>query len=421
MSNEHQFEVVVVGGGPAGIAAAVCAAESGLRVGIVDDNPAAGGQIWRGEEPAQPGAGQAAWWLQRLRNSRVQFLAGASVIDQPEERVLLAETFRELQWIAFGKLILATGARERFLPFPGWTLPNVMGAGGLQALVKSGLPIEKKRVIVAGSGPLLLAVAAYLKKRGARLSLIAEQAPWSRLIRFGGGLWRHPGKFFQAIGLKGQLSGVRFITSCWPASAQGDEQLENVTLHTPAGKWTEACDYLACGFGLVPNLELATLLGCKIEKNVVTVNEWQQSSVPDIYCAGELTGIGGAELSLVEGQIAGYAAAGQRNEARGYFRKRLKLRGFSELLNQGFALRDELKLMASLDTLVCRCEDVALKSLQHHHSWREAKLQTRCGMGPCQGRICGAATEFLLGWEVKSVRPPLFPARLSSLARARER
>jgi D-hydroxyproline dehydrogenase subunit alpha len=420
MSNEHQFDVVVVGGGPAGIAAAVCAAESGRRVGMVDDNPAPGGQIWRGQQ-AQPDAGQAARWFQRLRDARVWFLAGARVIEQPEKRVLLAETLQELHWLAFDKLILATGARERFLPFPGWTLPNVMGAGGLQALVKSGFPIENKRVIVAGSGPLLLAVAAYLKKRGARVSLIAEQAPRSRLVRFGAGLWRHPGKLCQAIGLKSQLSGVRFVASCWPAAAQGDGQLETVTLHTSKGNWVEVCDYLACGFGLVPNLELPSLLGCKIEKNVVTVDEWQQSSVPGIYCAGELTGIGGVELSLVEGQIAGYLAAGRSEQARHHFGQRQKLKAFAALLNGSFTLRNDLRSLASPDTIVCRCEDVPLKSLQAQHSWREAKLQTRCGMGPCQGRICGAAAEFLLGWDVESVRPPLWPVRVSSLAGTRER
>ena len=414
MSSQYRFDVVVVGGGPAGIAAAASAAESGLHVGIVDENPSAGGQVWRGAQ-AQPRGGQAAVWLQKLRDARVQFLGGAGVIGQPEERVLLAETFGGLCWIAFEKLILATGARERFLPFPGWTLPNVMGAGGLQALAKSGWPIDKKRVIVAGSGPLLLGAAVYLKKGGARVSLIAEQAPWRRLVRFVAGLWKYPGKLVQAVSLKGQLSGVRFVTSCWPIAAEGDGQLENVTLHGPGGDWTEACDYLACGFGLVPNLELARLLGCNIEKKVVTVDEWQESSVPGIYCAGELTGIGGVELSLVEGQIAGYAAAGRNNEARGYFRQRLKLQGFSESLNRSFALRNELRLLASPDTLVCRCEDVSLKSLQRHRSWRDAKLQTRCGMGPCQGRICGTAAEFLLGWGVDSVRPPLLPARMSSL------
>ena len=110
----------------------------------------------------------AAKWAHRLRVSGATVLCGFRVVDQPEERVLLAEGssgFRELE---YEKLVLATGARERFLPFPGWTLPNVMGAGGLQAMVKAGLPIRGKRIVVAGTGPLLLAVAAYLRKHGAR-------------------------------------------------------------------------------------------------------------------------------------------------------------------------------------------------------------------------------------------------------------
>jgi D-hydroxyproline dehydrogenase subunit alpha len=415
MSGEYRFDVLVVGGGPAGVAAAVCAAQSGLRIGIVDDNPAPGGQIWRGEH-GQASTGLAAKWLQRLRESRVEFVVGAKVIDQPEERVLLAETFYGLHWIGYNRLILATGARERFLPFPGWTLPNVMGAGGLQALVKSGLPIAEKRIVVAGSGPLLLAVAAYLKKRGGRVSLIAEQAPWSRLLRFGSGLWRHPRKLFQAIDLKWELSGVPFIVNSWPVAAQGELQVSRVVLRGPRGNWVEPCDYLACGFGLIPNLELPGLLGCQIKQDVVSVNEWQESSVPGIYCAGELTGIGGAELALVEGQIAGYSAGGRKQAARRHFAQRRKFKAFAELLNGNFALRDELKSLPSPETIVCRCEDVPLKSLQRYHSWREAKLQTRCGMGPCQGRVCGAATEFLLGWGIQSVRPPLFPARVSSLA-----
>jgi NAD(P)H-nitrite reductase large subunit len=266
--------------------------------------------------------GQAAKWLQKLSDARVQFLAGASVIEQPEKRVLLAETFQGIRWLAFGKLILATGAREGFCPS---RLDSAQrdGLADCRRLSKQVCRSQRSGSSWPG-GPLLLAVAAYLKKRGARVSLIAEQVPWSRLLRFGAGLWRHPGKLFQAISLKAN-SGVRFVTSCWPAAAQGDGQLENVTLHTQGSSWAEACDYLACGFGLVPNLELPSLLGCKIENNVVTVDDWQQTSVPDIYCAGELTGIGGVELSLVEGQIAGYAAAGRKEEVRAHVKQRRKL------------------------------------------------------------------------------------------------
>ena len=159
------------------MAAAACAAECGVRVGIVDDNFSLGGQIWRGDtgehkkeqEIDDQQNTEASKWAERARLAGVTVLCGFRVVHQPEAGLLLAETLDGFCELAYTKLVLATGARERFLPFPGWTLPNVMGAGGLQAMVKCGLPIRGKRVIVAGTGPLLLAVAAYLRKRGAEI------------------------------------------------------------------------------------------------------------------------------------------------------------------------------------------------------------------------------------------------------------
>jgi len=167
-----EFDVLVVGGGPAGIAAACCAAEAKLRVAVVDDNPALGGQIWRGE-PASPGTSQSATWYQRVARLPVHIIAGTRVFAPVGPRTLMAESEDGVCELAFRKLILAPGARERFLPFPGWTLPNVIGAGGLQALVRSGLDIRGKKVVVAGTGPLLLAVAAHLREWGAEICLIA--------------------------------------------------------------------------------------------------------------------------------------------------------------------------------------------------------------------------------------------------------
>src|SRR5579862_8198290 len=300
MSREQRqhFDVLVIGGGPAGQAAAVCAAESGVRVGIVDDNPSLGGQIWRAEAGGpqldQKSNGQpntpAAKWAQRLRASGAEVLCGLRVVDQPEERVLLAEGssgFRELE---YEKLVLATGARERFLPFPGWTLPNVMGAGGLQAMVKSGLPIRGKRVVVAGTGPLLLAVAAYLRKHGAQIPLICEQVSWISLARLSAALFTFPKKIAQAFELKKELAGIPLATATWPIEAQGTQKLESVTIVRNGKHQTIPCDYLACGFHLVPNLELPILLGCRIENGYVQVDDFQQTTVPGTYCAGEPIG-----------------------------------------------------------------------------------------------------------------------------------
>ena len=401
-------DLLVVGAGPAGLAAAWRAAQSGLRVSVVDDNPAVGGQIWRGGPP------EAQVWIERIRSANVQVINGARVFQPSAPGMLLAETSSGVCELNYSSVVLATGARERFLPFPGWTLPNVMGAGGLQALVKTGLPIEGKRVVVAGSGPLLLAVAAYLRGRGADVLLIAEQASSVQLLRFAAGLFS---KRSQAFDLSRQLKNVPYRSRCWVAEAHGEEKLEGVTLARGGKRWRVDCDYLACGFHLVPNVELAELLACEVNAGSVSVDEFQQTTVANVYSAGEATGIGGLELSLVEGEIAGLAAAGKHEAARTLFPARAKQRKFADLLNRTFALRDELKQLARPETIVCRCEDVTFERLRAHHSWRAAKLQTRCGMGPCQGRVCGSAVEFLFGWRAESVRPPVLPVRIDSLIR----
>jgi thioredoxin reductase len=429
MSGElrQRFDVLVVGGGPAGMAAAACAAESGVRVGIVDDNASLGGQIWRGESqdhrtinvtqtPAGGRTQDAARSIERLQTAGAAALCGVRIFDQPEPGALLAEGLDGLFELRYENLVLATGARERFLPFPGWTLPNVMGAGGLQAMVKSGLPVRGKRVVVAGTGPLLLAVAAYLRKHGAEIPMICEQASWSSLARFGAALFGHADKLKQGLQLRKELAGIPFFANSWPMAAHGGRSLESLTVSVRGKAKTVPCDYLACGFHLVPNIELPLLLGCRIEAGCVGVGDFQETSVSKVFCAGEPTGIGGVELSIVEGQIAGLAAAGRTTEARQLFSERERARRFANLLERTFRLRPELGSLPSPETIVCRCEDIPYSRLLSHTSWRAAKLHTRCGMGPCQGRICGPAAQFFFGWNPDSVRPPVFPARVENLA-----
>jgi NADPH-dependent 2,4-dienoyl-CoA reductase/sulfur reductase-like enzyme len=409
-----EFDIVIVGAGPAGIAAACAAVRSGRRVAVLDDTPWLGGQIWRGQQ-ARSTLGQARKWIERFRQCDATLLDRTSVIAFPRRGLLLAEHPdgpREVHWQV---LIFATGARELFLPFPGWTLPGIIGPGGLQALVKNGWPVNGKRVLVAGSGPLLLAVADGLKKYGACVLSINEQAPWSRVLKFGGALLAHPAKLWQGAGIKLRLRGVPYRCGVWPLRAEGDEQVRRVTLTDGRRTWTEDCDLCACGFNLVPNVELALALGCKLDDDFVRVDQWQATSVPDVYCAGEPTGIGGVDCALVEGRIAGFAAAGLRAEAEALLARRASWHHFRAALARAFALRPELKSLAADDTLICRCEDVTLGRMRQFRDWRDAKLHSRCGMGPCQGRVCGAAAKVILGWGMSSVRPPVLPARVESL------
>jgi len=409
-----QFEIVIVGAGPAGIAAACAAAECGKRVAVVDDTPWLGGQIWRGQQ-ARASNPQARRWIEKLRASGAALLDQTSVIASPHHGLLLAEHPdgpREIRW---DKLILATGARELFLPFQGWTLPGIFGPGGLQALVKNGWPIAGKRVVIAGTGPLLLAVADGLKKHGAKIVSIAEQAPMARVAAFALKLLAHPEKIFQGIGLKARLLDVPYRFGAWPVKAEGGGQIRSITLSDERKSWTQECDALACGFHLVPNTELPLAVGCELVGDFVRVNPLQATTVPGVYCAGEPTGIGGVECALVEGGIAGYAASGSNAKAEAMFARRDSWHRFRAGLAEAFALRDELKTLATDETLLCRCEDVPFGRVKQFTGWREAKLLTRCGMGPCQGRICGTATSFLFGWGAGSVRPPVLPARVKSL------
>jgi thioredoxin reductase len=377
--------IVIVGAGPAGMAAAVRARECGKRVTVLDDNPTPGGQIWRGGKGSNT-------WFQRFRDTAAVLLTGRRVVGgSAAHRTLYVETATGATELEYETLILATGARELFLPFPGWTRPNVMGVGGLQALVKSGLPVSGKRIVVAGSGPLLLAVAHYLRHKKAIVPLVAEQAPWSALLKFSSHLT--PSRLIQAA----TLQTPAYKPNTWVTRA------EPTKVHLNTGASID-CDYLAVAYGFVPNTELATLLG------------------PSDYIlqAGECTGIGGVELSLIEGEIAGYEAAGRQDLARKLISAHKSAKHFAGALNSTFAPRAELRALCHPDTLICRCEDVPFDRLQTARSWREAKLHFRCGMGPCQGRICGPAVNFLFNWQSESIRPPVFPARVSTLITNKE-
>jgi NADPH-dependent 2,4-dienoyl-CoA reductase/sulfur reductase-like enzyme len=280
--------------------------------------------------------------------------------------------------MAWKKLILCTGARELLLPFPGWTLPGVTGAGGLQALVKSGLPVKGERIVIAGSGPLLLAAAATATKAGAQVVRIAEQAGLKAVAGFAAQLARWPGKAMQSL----DLFSTAYRTGSHVLSAQGESRLVSVRLRRGASCVEDiVCDRVACGFGLVPNTELGQHLGCA----VVTRH------------GSDALAVDAAQADRLRPQLTRWDA-------------------FAAALHHSFALAEPLRRLAAPDTLVCRCEDVPQSALAACGGWTEAKLHTRCGMGACQGRVCGAAAQFLFGWTPPAPRPPLSPARIATLA-----
>ena len=283
-------------------------------------------------------------------------------------------------------VILATGARERFLPFPGWTLPNVVGIGGAQALLKAGTSFAGKRVVIAGSGPLLLPVAASLSKSGAKVALVAEQAAANSVRRFALGLVATPGDTDAS-----RVAPKRVLRLRGTRRARGSRRRavthRSVKSRSPMVQRNRviACDYLCVAFGLVPNAELARLLGCEVEHGQVSVDATQATTVADVYCAGEPTGIGGVDLSIVEGQIAGLAAA-EQTVAVGLVSRAAASpsRGVGQWTRRSRCVRN-FERSPQPDTIVCRCEDVRLRELNPRWTVATGKALHARGNGSMSG------------------------------------
>ncbi|MEZ0603389.1 FAD-dependent oxidoreductase [Paraburkholderia sp. IW21] len=419
--NRH-FNIVVVGAGPAGLNAAHAAAREGATVALLDDNPRAGGQIWR-QGPGDSPQARLHTLLAALNGQRnVTLFASTRVIAPLGPRGLLLESVEHGGVsVTYERLILATGARERLLPFAGWTLPGVTGAGALQALIKGGMPVRGERIVIAGSGPLLIAALATARAAGAQVVAVVEQASALKVARFGASLLMEPAKLRQAVGLTRGFAGLRYRTGSIVRQAHGDGRVERVTIRRGRRESTLDCDRVACGYGLVPNITLAQALGCAInDAGEIVVEGEQRTSVDGVLAAGECTGVGGAELAGVEGEIAGLAASGASASRAALHAQRARWRRFGRRVEAAFALTDAARTPPDDATLLCRCEDVSIGEVRAFADWREAKLHTRCGMGACQGRICGAAAGLYFGWQAAVPRPPFNPARIGTLMASAE-
>lgn len=402
-------DVTVIGAGPAGLAAAVAAAEHGAsRVLLLDQTARAGGQIWRHrDEGALPR--HARVLLGRARAAGVWIVGNSVVIDALSPNDLVVDFRGRTDHLETATIVIATGARERFLPFPGWTLPGVTGVGGLQAMLKGGLDLRGQRVVLGGTGPLLFAVASAVARAGARLLLVAEQAPRDRVMRFAAHALLNPSRLVQAVRHRASFVATPYRTGTWVSRADGGDRVRSVTVTFSRRSEEVACDWLGVAAGMIPVTDVASLLGCTIDRGAVHVDRQQATSVPTVWAAGECTGVAGDAAARVEGEIAGRSAAGDAAGANeiGLQRARDEGRRFGSLLASTFEPREELRALATADTIICRCEDVRLDGLQPEWTQRQAKLWTRIGMGACQGAVCGPACAALFGWEGNSVRAPL--------------
>ncbi|KPI14688.1 Pyridine nucleotide-disulfide oxidoreductase, FAD/NAD(P)-binding domain containing protein [Actinobacteria bacterium OK074] len=446
-------ELIVVGAGPAGLAATVAAAARGVRVTLVDAAAQPGGQFYR-----QPAAGFGArrpralhhqWrtW-QRLRDALAGHVEAGTVRQLTEHQVWCAErtadglTVHALHRgepvaVTAEALLLATGGYEKVLPFPGWTLPGVLTAGGAQAMLKGGLAVAGRTAVVAGTGPLLLPVATGLAAAGVRIAALVESADPGTLVRH---LPALAPKLPEAALYGAQLlrHRVRLLNRHTVVEAHGTDRLDAVTVAAldPDGRVRPGiarripCDTLAVGHGMLPHTDLAVTLGCRVDGVRVHVDDEQRTDVPGVWAAGESTGIGGAGLALAEGHIAGRSVAarlGGREPDPGDWRtaakSRARMREFAAVLDTVYTPPAGWTDQLAADTVVCRCEEVTAGEVRSAldelgaGDVRTVKLLTRAGMGWCQGRMCGAAVAGLAGCELSAPRRPFaFPVPLGVLA-----
>lgn len=457
--NADETDLLIVGAGPAGMAAAVTARRHGLSVRVVDDQPAPGGQIWRGIETVA-----VTPRLTRLGAAygagveRAAAFRACGALYEPECQLWQIEpgsrafVTREGRARRFGAkaVLLATGAQERPVPFPGWTLPGVLTVGAAQILLKTADSVPSSPVWIAGCGPLPLLYMTQLLAAGGRIAGFLDTTPRGRL----GAALRHLpqglGRFGDlAKGLSWSLAlrraGVRVIRNVAELRAEGEGRLQRLRYRTQEGREAEvAAEVLLVHEGVVPNIHAPLALGCAVRWHegqhchVPVLDGWGETSQANVFVAGDGAGIGGAEAAEPRGRISalrvaarfgklgedGAEAAARTERAR--LSHGLALRPFLDAL---YAPRPQVFAPAD-ETLVCRCEEVTAgelraRAVQGRPGPNQLKAFTRAGMGPCQGRQCGYTMAHIVAAAQNRpieevgfyrIRPPLKPVTLGELA-----
>jgi NADPH-dependent 2,4-dienoyl-CoA reductase/sulfur reductase-like enzyme len=428
-----RYDVAVLGAGPAGLAATVAARASGARTALVDAGTRVGGQFWRHRD-GDDGTGHHHWpVLVQLRAAVAgpDLLGGHAVwhAERTDEGFTLHTTTTvdgcgAARAIRCRTLVVATGAYDRQLPFPGWTLPGVYTAGGAQALLKGHGVAVGRRVVVAGTGPFLLPVAAGLAAAGTEVVGVFEAGAPTGFARHPAAVLANAGKLAEGAGYVRTL--LRHRVPYQPRTAVvaahgGGDGVHAVTVARLDAGWnvrsgTErvlACDAVAVGYGFTPQLEIPLQLGCATRLDadgslVAVADDRQRASEPGVLLAGEVCGVGGAALSLVEGELAGLHAAGGHPDPHVLARlqrRRDRLRAFAAAMHDAHPVPAGWTGWLTGETTVCRCEEVPVAAVRAAVTElgatdpRTVKLLARAGMGLCQGRVCGYATAGLVARE----------------------
>lgn len=461
-----ETELAVIGAGPAGLAAATAAAQAGCGVTVLDEYPSPGGQyltanVAAGRSPLPVARRRGQALLQELArlniNLRLQTLVwGLVKTGHPAGSLHLALAGPngpdELQARA---VVIAAGGRELVIPFPGWTLPGVMTAGAAQLLAKNSGVLPGRRVLLAGAGPLLLAVAHELAGRGAEVVAVLEAGRPARWLRYSPAVWGNWDRLAEGWAYLQSLhrKNIPYRFGSTVTEALGSGVLEQVVVSRldrqgrPVAGSREKFDVdtLCLSFGFTPNTELAQLAGCRLDFEpdrggwAPRLTERLETSVTDLFVAGEAAGIEGAGAALVTGRLAGLAAAERLGRLTGaelgqemaaLAGQRRCQRRFGAMLNRLFRPQPGLASLVTGQTPICRCQEVSGAEIRAAmaagaDTLDALKIWTRAGQGHCQGRVCGPILAWLLAGQLGcserqaglfQVRPPLKPVRLGLLA-----
>jgi thioredoxin reductase/bacterioferritin-associated ferredoxin len=453
---KQSYELAVIGAGPAGMAAAIAAAELGIDTVVLDEQATPGGQIYRSmtETPLRDPAilGEAYWrgaaLVETFHASAAHYVPQATVWTVSREGEIGVSVGGGVRMLNAKRVILATGAFERPFPIQGWTLPGVMTAGAAQILLKSAALVGSGRVVLAGTGPLLWLLAAQYLRAGGTLTTILEttlRGNLGRALPFLSGFLRssYLREGFELVAEVRRRANL--IRSVIALRAGGGDRLTDVTYRTSGGLEVNLrADTLLLHQGVAPNVNLAVAIGCKHIWNetqlcfVPVLDAWGQSSVETVAIAGDGAGIAGAVAAEQRGRLAALDAAHRLRRIEAAARDRMAAPHVGALreAQRGRRFLDRLFRPAKRfrvprgQTLVCRCEEVTARQVRDAAALErigpnQLKAYLRCGMGPCQGRLCGlTVTEMLAEAHGVSpdevgyyrLRPPVKPITVGELA-----
>lgn len=419
-----QTDLIVVGAGPAGLAAACSASSCGLDVAVVDEQPSPGGQLFRniesslGQSMLDAKERQAGMELaEDFRNAEVTYYPETTVWGVEPRSVSCTRDGKSIL-MPTASVIIAPGGMERPVPFPGWTLPGVMGAGGADIILRSGGTLQDDPlapVVLAGNGPLLLLLACHLIEKGVRIAAWLDTGYWSRRVLSAGLM---PASLLDSLYLGKGLSmafkilkgKVPMVTGVSNIRAQGERSLERVTYDTGGTTKTIETGCLLRHEGVIPRTHILNSMGAKHQWDSLlrywypVTDEFGATSIDGVYLTGDAGYVHGGDASIIKGTLSGIAAAerlGIITEGEAGYRAKKALAKLRRMriargyLRYVFAPNPNIFDIAD-ETTVCRCESVTAGEIRQvvkagNTDVNEVKLFTRCGMGPCQGRMCGPA------------------------------